>query len=121
VAFDPRGRVLAWRGPSFRGIAVVRFALPSASSRTLYDRLGDYVPWIAVAIVVLAVAIALIRTGRLPIRSTRPTGILLGGNARRERSGVAAGPSPDGSARDGTAVGSDPGDGSPAAAPRTEP
>jgi apolipoprotein N-acyltransferase len=121
VAFDPRGRVLAWRGPSFRGTNVIRLALPSASSRTLYDRLGDYVPWIAVAIVVLAVTIALIRTGTLPIRTTRPAGIPLGGNARRERSGVAAGPSREGPARDGTAAGSDPGDGSPATAPRTEP
>ncbi|HEX4655837.1 MAG TPA: apolipoprotein N-acyltransferase, partial [Streptosporangiaceae bacterium] len=131
VAFDPRGRLLAWQGPSFRGATVVRLALPSASSRTLYDRLGDYVPWIAVAIVVLAAAIALIRTGRLRIRTACPTGIALDGNVRGDRSGVATGPARegpewhgtvrDGTMPDGTASGgSDSGDGRPAAAPRTE-
>jgi apolipoprotein N-acyltransferase len=102
VAFDPRGRLLAWEGPSFRGAAVVRLALPSASSRTPYDRLGDYVPWIAVAIVLLAAAIALIRTGKLRIRTASPARIPLDGSPGRDRSGVATG------------------DGSPAAAPRTE-
>jgi apolipoprotein N-acyltransferase len=126
VAFDPRGRLLAWKGSDFRGVAVVQIALPSASSRTLYDRLGDYVPWIAVAIAVLAGAAALGRTGligtiRLRIRPHRPAGIPLDGNPRRDRSAVATGPARGGPARDGTGIaGSDSGDGSPAAAPRTE-
>ena len=106
VAFDPRGRLLAWKGSTFRGVAELRIALPSASSRTLYDRLGDYVPWTAVTIAVLAGAIAWIRTGRLRIRPHRPAGIPLDGSARRDRSGVAAGPAPEG--------------GSPAATPRNE-
>jgi apolipoprotein N-acyltransferase len=118
VAFDPRGRLLAWRGPSFHGTTVVRLALPSVSSRTLYDQLGDYVMWIAVAIVALAAAIGLIRTGRLRIRTVSPTGIRLGGSPRRDRSGVAAGPA-QGPAWHDTGR-SDSGDGSPAAAPRTE-
>jgi apolipoprotein N-acyltransferase len=120
VAFDDRGRLLVWKGPSFRGVAVVRLALPPTSARTLYDRLGDYVPWTAVAIAVLAGVIGLIRTGRLRIRPNRPTGILLDGSLRHDRSGVAAAPAREGSARDGPADGgSDPGEGSPAAAPRT--
>jgi apolipoprotein N-acyltransferase len=117
-AFDPRGRLLAWRGPSFQGTTVVRLALPSVSSRTPYDQLGDYVMWAAVAIVALAAAIGLIRTGRLRIRTVSPTGIRLGGSPRRDRSGVAAGPA-QGPAWHDTGR-SDSGDGKPAAAPRTE-
>jgi apolipoprotein N-acyltransferase len=96
VAFDPRGRLLTWKGSTFRGDAVVRIALPAASSRTLYDRLGDYVPWTAVTIVVLAAAIGWIRTGRLRIRPHRPARIPLDGSARPDRSGVAAGPPREG-------------------------
>jgi apolipoprotein N-acyltransferase len=118
VAFDPRGRLLAWRGPSFHGTTVVRLALPSVSSRTLYDQLGDYIMWIAVAIVALAAAIGLIRTGRLRIRTISPTRIRLGGSPGRDRSGVAAGRAPD-PAWDDTGR-SDSGDGKPAAAPRTD-
>ncbi len=121
VAFDQRGRLLAWRGSTFRGVAVVRIALPSVSSRTLYDRLGDYVPWIAVAIVVLSAAIARIRTGRLRIRRPGPAGIPLDGSPGRDRSGVALRPAQDGPAWTGTGTdGSGSGDGNPAAAPRTE-
>jgi apolipoprotein N-acyltransferase len=90
VAFDPRGRLLAWAGSSFRGVAVVRLGLPPASARTLYDRLGDYVPWTAVAIAVLAAAVALTRSGRIrrPIRAHRPPAIPWNGNPKRDRSGA---------------------------------
>jgi apolipoprotein N-acyltransferase len=54
VAYDERGRLLAWMGQSRHGVVTVRLGLPSASARTLYDQWGDYVPWTAVAIVVLA-------------------------------------------------------------------
>jgi apolipoprotein N-acyltransferase len=54
VAFDPRGRVLAWAGTSYSGSLVVHLELPPASYRTLFDRFGDFVPWIAVAIAALA-------------------------------------------------------------------
>ena len=59
AAFDDRGRQIAWAGTSYRGVLLVRLALPAASSRTLYDRLGDYVPWTAVGIAALAALIGL--------------------------------------------------------------
>jgi hypothetical protein len=45
--------VVAWIGESQRGVTAARLALPAATSRTPYDRLGDYVPWMAGAIVAL--------------------------------------------------------------------
>jgi apolipoprotein N-acyltransferase len=54
VAYDARGRLLAWMGQSGHGAVTVRLGLPAASARTVYDRLGDYVPWAALGIVVLA-------------------------------------------------------------------
>jgi apolipoprotein N-acyltransferase len=110
VAFDPRGRLLAWKGSSFRGVALVRLGLPPASARTLYDRLGDYVPWTAVAITALAAAIALAQTGRIrrPIRPHRQAGIVWDGNPQRDRSGAVTSSGPDHS------------DGSPAAPPHSE-
>jgi apolipoprotein N-acyltransferase len=59
AAFDPRGRLLAWAGPGDRGVVVVPVRLPPASARTPVDRLGDYVPLTALAIVVLAAALGL--------------------------------------------------------------
>jgi apolipoprotein N-acyltransferase len=118
VAFDARGRLIASKGSAFRGVAVVRLGLPPASARTLYDRLGDYVPWTAVAIAALAAGIALIRAGRIGrlARRRRPAGIVLDRNPQRDRSGAVAS-----SPREGGASG-DPGlsDGSPAAAPHSE-
>jgi len=54
VAFDARGRLLTWMGQSSHGVVIVRLGLPAASARTIYDRLGDYVPWAALAVVVAA-------------------------------------------------------------------
>jgi apolipoprotein N-acyltransferase len=54
AAFDARGRLLAWMGQSSSGVVTVRLGLPAASARTVYDRFGDYVPWSALAVVVLA-------------------------------------------------------------------
>jgi apolipoprotein N-acyltransferase len=74
AAFDARGRLLAWAGPAKRGATVARMALPPASARTLYDRLGEYVPLTALAIVVVAAVAGLrrggsrARIGRLPDR-----------------------------------------------------
>jgi apolipoprotein N-acyltransferase len=119
VAFDARGRLLAWKGPSFRGVALVRLGLPPASARTLYDRLGDYVPWTAVAIAALAAAVALLRTGRIRSLTGRPRGpadIVWDGTPRRDRSGAVTGTSQ----QDGATNGSGLSDGSPAAAPRSE-
>jgi apolipoprotein N-acyltransferase len=53
AAFDARGRVLAWMSGSQHGVIPVRLTLPMTSSKTIYDRLGDYVPWTAVGIAVL--------------------------------------------------------------------
>jgi apolipoprotein N-acyltransferase len=54
VAFDARGRLLAWMGQSQHGVVTVRLGLPAASAKTFYDQAGDYVPWTALAIVILA-------------------------------------------------------------------
>jgi len=119
AAFDARGRLLAWKGSEFRGVAVVRLGLPPVSARTLYDRLGDYVPWVAVVIAALAAAVALIRAGRagrMPIRPHRPSELPWDGDPGRDRSGAVAGTARDGAA----ASGPGPGDGSPAVAPPSE-
>ena len=72
AAFDARGRLLAWGGSSYRGVILVRLGLPPSSARTPYDRLGDYVPWTAIAITALAAVLALFRTGRLRQTGIRP-------------------------------------------------
>jgi apolipoprotein N-acyltransferase len=66
-AFDSRGRQLAWMGETQRGVTTARVSLPAVSSRTIYDRLGDYVPWAATGVAGLAGLAAL---GRL--RRRRP-------------------------------------------------
>ena len=96
AAFDPRGRLLAWAGSSYRGVLGVRLGVPPAAAWTLYDRLGDYVPWIALGIVALAAAIAVVRSGRggqLLIRRRDGTRIVWNGSGRRDRSGSAVGTS----------------------------
>ena len=96
AAFDPRGRLLAWAGSSYRGVLGVRLGVPPAAASTLYDRLGDYVPWIALGIVALAAAIAVVRSGRggqLLIRRRDGTRIVWNGSGRRDRSGSAVGTS----------------------------
>jgi apolipoprotein N-acyltransferase len=55
AAFDARGRLLAWAGTTDRGVLHVALALPPATVRTPFDRLGDYVPWIAIAVVTIAI------------------------------------------------------------------
>jgi apolipoprotein N-acyltransferase len=69
AAFDTRGRLLAWMGQSSRGVVTVRLGLPAASARTVYDRFGDYVPWSAVAIVVLAALVMFANSRGFPGRS----------------------------------------------------
>ncbi len=59
AAFDARGRLVAWMGESQRGVKTVRLTLPAAASRTIYDRLGDYVPWMAVGIGMVFALLAL--------------------------------------------------------------
>jgi apolipoprotein N-acyltransferase len=69
VAFDARGRLLAWMGQSQHGVVTVRLGLPAASARTIYDRLGDYVPWSALAVVVLAALVMFANSRGFPGRS----------------------------------------------------
>ena len=61
VAFDARGRQLAWLGQSGHGVVTVRLALPAATARTFYDQAGDYVMWTGVAVVALAALVMLLR------------------------------------------------------------
>jgi apolipoprotein N-acyltransferase len=69
VAFDARGRQLAWMGQSSHGVVSVRLGLPAASARTTYDQLGDYVPWSALAVVVLAALVMFANSHGFPGRS----------------------------------------------------
>jgi apolipoprotein N-acyltransferase len=68
VAFDARGRLLAWLGQAGHGVVTVRLGLPAASARTIYDRLGDYVPWAALAVVGAAALVMFANSGGLPGR-----------------------------------------------------
>lgn len=68
VAFDARGRLLAWMGQDRHGVLTVRLGLPAASARTIYDRLGDYVPWVALAIAVAAALVMFANSHGLPGR-----------------------------------------------------
>ncbi len=68
VAYDARGRLLAWMGQDEHGVVTVRLGLPAASARTIYDRLGDYVPWAALAVVVAAALVMFANSHGLPGR-----------------------------------------------------
>jgi apolipoprotein N-acyltransferase len=68
VAYDARGRLLAWIGQDGHGVVTVRLGLPAASARTVYDRLGDYAPWAALAIVVAAALVMFANSRGLPGR-----------------------------------------------------
>ena len=74
VAFDARGRLLAWMGQSSHGVVSVRLGLPAASARTVYDRFGDYVPWSAVAVVILAALVMFANSRGFPGRSAGARG-----------------------------------------------
>jgi len=78
AAFDAQGRQLAWLGTAQRGVAFVRLTLVPGSYFTLFDRIGDTVPWAAIAICVIAVLIAL-NQKRPP---QRLVGIMVDGNRK---------------------------------------
>jgi apolipoprotein N-acyltransferase len=61
VAFDARGRLVAWASTADRGVLHVKLRLPPAAVRTPFDRLGDYVAWFAIAVVTLAIAVGMTR------------------------------------------------------------
>jgi len=85
VAFDARGRLLAWMGQSGHGVVTVRLGLPVASARTIYDGLGDYVPWAGSGVVVLA---ALVMFTNFRGLTGRGAGIGRGREADYERQSV---------------------------------
>jgi apolipoprotein N-acyltransferase len=91
VAYDSQGRLATSMTSGRRGVRVVRLDVPAAAARTPYDQMGDYVPWTATVIALLAAAFALLRTGR-PYRTVE---ILLEGNHRRARSVSIVVASPD--------------------------
>ena len=82
VAFDSRGRNLARMPTSRHGVVVVRLDMPSGSARTPYDRIGEAVPFSAVAIGAVAAVYGLIRVRRrrrtrsdaTPTSAGEPTG-----------------------------------------------
>jgi apolipoprotein N-acyltransferase len=78
AAFDSRGRLLTWLSTAQRGVAFVRLGLVPGSDLTLFDRIGDTVPWAAIGITVLAALVALIHTHR----PQRLFGIMVDGNRR---------------------------------------
>src|SRR5579872_7070759 len=82
VAFDARGRLVAWMGQADKGVVTVRLGLPAATSVTLYDQWGDYVPWTAIGVVMLA---ALIMLGRRQGFLGGPAGAGDGRTAQYER------------------------------------
>ena len=87
AAFDARGRLVAWMGGSQRGVTDARLTLPAATSRTVYDRLGDYVPWTAVGIVaVFALALLAARIRRR--RDYRGKGGAAGGDGAQYDAGT---------------------------------
>jgi apolipoprotein N-acyltransferase len=69
AAFDSRGRLLAWAGTSYSGTLLSHLELPPAGYRTLFDQIGDVVPWTAVGIAALAALAGLARTGSARRRS----------------------------------------------------
>jgi apolipoprotein N-acyltransferase len=96
AAFDARGRELAWFPPTARGVAMVRLGLVPRSYLTLFDRIGDIVPWAAIGICVLSAALTLNHRAR----RKRVVGIMVGGNRRPipyvsiEETGVGSEPGP---------------------------
>ena len=69
VAYGARGRLLAWMGQSAHGVVTVRLGLPAASARTIYDRFGDYVPWSAVGVTLLAALVMFANSRGFPGRN----------------------------------------------------
>jgi apolipoprotein N-acyltransferase len=78
AAFDAQGRQLTWLGQARRGVVFARISLVPGSHLTLFDHIGDTVPWAAIAICVLAALVALNRAHR----PQRLVGIMVDGNRR---------------------------------------
>jgi len=100
VAYDSRGRMATLMTSNGHGVRVVRLELPPPAARTPYDRMGDYVPWTATGIALLAAVFALLWI----VRHDRRVEIELEGNHRRARSVSIMGASPGSESAPGTPV-----------------
>jgi apolipoprotein N-acyltransferase len=78
VAFDARGRQIAWLGQDGSGVITVRLGLPAAADLTFYDQAGDYVMWTGVAVTGLAALVLIVRRRRI-LGNT--TGVVRGATA----------------------------------------
>jgi apolipoprotein N-acyltransferase len=74
VAFDARGRQLAWLGQNDRGQVTVTVDLPAQADKTFYDQAGDYVMWSGVAITGLAALVMLLRRRHFLANTTGAAG-----------------------------------------------
>jgi apolipoprotein N-acyltransferase len=70
VAFDARGRQIAWLGQDSRGAITVTVKLPPQAAKTFYDQAGDYVMWAGVGIAVFAGLVMLLRRQHLLANTT---------------------------------------------------
>jgi apolipoprotein N-acyltransferase len=61
VAFDARGRQIAWLGQDGKGVITVTLNLPPEADKTFYDQAGDYVMWSGVGITAFAALVMLLR------------------------------------------------------------
>src|SRR2546430_7936464 len=78
AAFDARGRMITWLGTSHQGVAFAR--VPLTPALTPFDRIGDVVPWAALAIAALAAVVGL--AVNYPGGRPRLIGIMRDGNRR---------------------------------------
>jgi apolipoprotein N-acyltransferase len=74
VAFDARGRQLAWLGQDSHGVVTVTLNLPSQAAKTFYDQAGDYVMWSGVGIAALAALVMLLRRRQFLSNTTGAAG-----------------------------------------------
>jgi len=70
VAFDARGREIAWMGQSGHGVVTATLGLPAGSARTFYGQAGDYVMWTGVGVSALALLLLSLRRRGFLRRST---------------------------------------------------
>jgi apolipoprotein N-acyltransferase len=74
VAFDARGRQLAWLSQDQDGAVAVTMSLPAVTSKTFFDEAGDYVMWSGVGITALAALVMLLRRRHFLANSTGAAG-----------------------------------------------